>query len=281
MRTIYAAVLALAAVWGATVMGGCVSREEFLKLEAHNRRAMERLNECQSETEALKAERADLAAQLQASQAGRKSLNDQLAIARQEYRQLERKLTDLRSQIPEQAPLPTLPGAGIVLPEKVDTALRDFARQHPDVAEYLPEYGMVKFKADLTFAKGSDKVRDDAKQTLGKFVEVVNSPAARKLNVYVAGHTDDIPITRPETRPLHPNNWYLSVHRSVAVQQVLTKAGLAPERIGVLGFSKYHPVVPNAPNQGGAQANRRVELWLVPPDRFLTAAGREADAEGS
>ena len=105
----------------------------------------------------------------------------------------------------------------------------------------------------------------------------VNTPAAAKFHVYVAGHTDDIPIRLSRDR--HPNNWYLSVHRAVAVQQVLTKAGLADERIGTMGFSKYHPVVANAPNEGGARENRRVEIWIVPPDRFLTATSAAPEPE--
>ena len=82
-------------------------------------------------------------------------------------------------------------------------------------------------------------------------------------------------ILKPDTIQRHPDNWYLSVHRSVAVQEVLTGAGLAPQRVGLMGFSEYHPVAANASGKGGNQANRRVELWIVPPDRFITS-GRTA-----
>jgi len=70
------------------------------------------------------------------------------------------------------------------------------------------------------------------------------------------------------------NRRYLSVHRAVAIKKVMEKAGLAAARIGVMGFGEYHPIAPNKSSGGknrGNQANRRVEIWIVPPNRFLTS----------
>ena len=108
---------------------------------------------------------------------------------------------------------------------------------------------------------------------LKKLAEVLNTADAKPFNIYVAGHTDDMPIVRAETKREHPTNWYLSVHRAVAVQTVMAAAGLAQPRAGVMGFSEYHPVATNPPAHKGNQANRRVEIWIVPPDRFLTSTG--------
>ena len=68
------------------------------------------------------------------------------------------------------------------------------------------------------------------------------------------------------------------MHRAIAVQGVLSKAGLTPARIGAMGFGEYHPVAPNAPGKKGNRLNRRVEIWIVPPDRFLTESGTEEAA---
>jgi chemotaxis protein MotB len=54
---------------------------------------------------------------------------------------------------------------------------------------------------------------------------------------------------------------------------LVDKAGLDPERIGAMGFGEYHPVEPNKPNKKGNPKNRRVEIWIIPPDRFLTVSG--------
>jgi len=162
----------------------------------------------------------------------------------------------------------------IVLPAALDKALREFARNNPDLLEYLPEYGMVKLKSDLTFRPGSVDIKTASGDALRQFVQILNGPDAAKFNIYIAGHTDDMPIKKLATLENHPDNWYLSVHRAVAVQKVMTAAGLEPKRIGALGFSEYHPVAPNAPGKKGNVANRRVELWIVPPNRFLTAGGQ-------
>ena len=153
------------------------------------------------------------------------------------------------------------------LPAEMNQALKNFASAH-DVLEFLPKYGMVKLKADLTFPSGSATVRDAAAGALSKLVEILNTPVAAKFSAYVAGHTDDQPIRRVLRR--HPDNWYLSVHRAVGVQKALTDAGLAPERIAAMGFGEHHPVAPNKPGKKGNRLNRRVEIWIVPSGRFLT-----------
>jgi len=165
---------------------------------------------------------------------------------------------------------------GPLLPPTLDKALRDFAAAHPELLTYLPKYGMIKLNADLTFEKGSDDLSTlsaQAKEALKKFVEIINSDAAAKFNVYIAGHTDDIPIAKPETKRRHPTNWYLSVHRAVSVLKELGRDGLTDSRMGAMGFGEYHPVAPNAPGNKGNVANRRVEIWIVSPERFLTVTG--------
>ena len=138
--------------------------------------------------------------------------------------------------------------------------------------EYLPKYGMIKLKADLTFDKGSAKVKPEAVEALKKLAKIVNSDAAKHFGVYVAGHTDDIPLVKPETIRAHGSNWGLSLHRAGAVVKVLAMAGVSQRRLCAMGFSKYHPIAPNKPGHKGNPLNRRVEIWIVPPDRFLTVS---------
>ena len=106
---------------------------------------------------------------------------------------------------------------GRPLPQALNTALQDFADANPQIAEFDPEIGMVKFKSDLTFSPGSDKVKGQAVGMLKRLVDILNSPEGKRFAIYVVGHTDDVPIGR--SRKLHPTNWYLSAHRAVGVQQ--------------------------------------------------------------
>jgi chemotaxis protein MotB len=130
--------------------------------------------------------------------------------------------------------------------------------------EYDASKGIVKFKSDLLFEKGSDQVTASAAETVKSLCQILNSPEAQGFDVIIAGHTDDIPILKAETRTKHPTNWHLSVHRAIAVLDVMATNGIAPKRISVRGFGEYRPVEDNKPNKGGNPKNRRVEVFIVP-----------------
>jgi flagellar motor protein MotB len=272
MKTCMLGLLAVGVCASLLLTGGCVSKEEYNKALTMNRRANEQLQSANEQLRAAQGDKADLAAKIADQDATLSAKEKEVALLEGKNQELQSsldKLQDLYDKAMQSAP-PRPVGSVILLPTPVDQALREFASQNPELVEYLPAYGMVKFKADFTFDKGSDDVSSGASEALGKLVDILNSPAAAKFHVYVAGHTDDIPIEKPDTLRRHPTNWYLSVHRSVEVEKALEKSGLSPERIGVMGFSEYHPVEANASGNKGNPKNRRVEIWIVPPGRFLT-----------
>ena len=274
MRSFVATAVATTMLAGLLLAGGCVAKEKYDKAVAMMRNANEQLENSQQALRDAREDNSELQEQLGDCDAALQSKSDEVALLEKSKDELSAEFAKLQalyeklSQGDKPVDLPPFP-----LPAKVDQALKAFAAANPGLLDYLPQYGMVKLKSDLTFAVGSHMVRPAAQDALKKLVAIVNSPEASSFNVYVAGHTDDIPIVKETTKRMHPNNWYLSVHRAVAVEQVLTTAGLKPERIGAMGFGEYHPVAPNAAGHKGNRLNRRVEIWLVPPDRFLTAGG--------
>ncbi len=279
MKIIATAAKGVFVLVGIMMIGGCY-KAELDDCRAANRRKEEQLKKVNDTLQGVRMDNQRLESQLAEARSTLSATQKELSILEDAHSDLQGDFDILAKKyqdiVGRDWPMPS--GA---LPEEVDMALKEFARSNPDLVEYLPEYGMVKLKADLTFDPGKDYVKDNAKSALRDFVKIVNSPAASKFHIYVAGHTDDMPIAKPSTKRRHPNNWYLSVHRAAAVQQVIEEAGLNPRRIGVMGFSKYHPVVPNKPNNKGNRENRRVEIWIVPPNRFLTGAkeGSESTAE--
>lgn len=268
--------MALAVVaLGLLVTSGCVSKAEYDKALELNRNAQKQLENERAKANRLAAEQADMIAQRDNAlrQADEKAKEASLmAKARRELQADYDTLRELYSRLRnEKKPTPI----GItVLPKEVDQTLRQFAQENPELIEYFPNRGMVKIKSDLTFDSGSTNVKDVANAALKKFVTILNDQAIANYHVYIAGHTDDVPIRRPATKRKHPDNWYLSVHRAVSVQKAMVEAGLASERIGVMGFGEYHPAAPNKTSSSGKklgnEANRRVEIWIVSPDRFLT-----------
>ncbi len=274
MKTYFAIPLMIAVTVGLISTTGCVSQVEYDKAQALCRRANEQLEAAEAALKDSEAQQAKLSRELASGDQGVLAKQKEIGLLEAKNRSLQDALTKLtalyeKSQA-EDVPVP--PGFAI-LPAKVDTALQGFATENPELVEYLPGYGMVKFKADFTFESGKDSISASAAKALGKLVEILNSDAAIEFHIYIAGHTDDQPIVHSIRR--HPTNWYLSVHRAVEVQKELTKAGLAPERIAALGFGEYHPIEPNAEGKKGNSKNRRVEVWIVPPDKLLTQAPAE------
>ncbi|MCX5635235.1 MAG: OmpA family protein [Planctomycetota bacterium] len=153
---------------------------------------------------------------------------------------------------------------GIQLPAELNTLLEDFAKKSPDMVTYDPARGIVKFKSDLLFEKGSDKVAADAVDAVKSLCGIMNSEKGKDFDIVIAGHTDDLKIAKPETREVHPTNWHLSAHRGISVLNVMAENGIASERMSVRGFGEFRPIAPNEPNKKGNSQNRRVEIYIVP-----------------
>lgn len=277
MRRFLAVPLAVAVVAGVLSTGGCVSKEEHDKALAANRRAEDALQKALADMQALRKDNERLKDEIAARDAQIAALKQEIAVLEKTKAELEKALADLKDTLAKIKGAPSSLPPQIAIPE-LDSMLRELARQYPELFEYNAKNGMLKLKSDLLFEPGSDVVQEGAKQALAKFVEIMNSAKAAKYNVYVAGHTDDMLIKKPETKRKHPNNWYLSVHRAVSVEEVLQQAGLASTRMGAMGFSEFHPIAANASGNKGNKVNRRVELWIVPPDRFLTTSGTADEA---
>jgi len=151
----------------------------------------------------------------------------------------------------------------VMLPADVSSSLEEIASQHSDLMEFDTRRGMLRLASDLTFDLGSDAVRSDAVKTLNEVAKVLTSTDLTSFDIRIVGHTDNVPIRRAATKAKHPTNLHLSVDRAISVQQILAKAGVDPHRMSVMGWGEYRPIVPNA-SKGGAKANRRVEIFLVP-----------------
>jgi chemotaxis protein MotB len=155
-------------------------------------------------------------------------------------------------------------GVGAALPPQLDSALRDFAAQNPDLVDFDSARGIVKFKSDVTFALGSAEVTPKAKEAIARFAQILNSQAASGYELMVAGHTDSTRVSRPETiQAGHKDNWYLSAHRAIAVGNQLQADRVSPQRLAVVGYADQRPVASNSSESGRAQ-NRRVEVLILP-----------------
>lgn len=249
---------------GVLALGGCNAGGNNL-LEA-NRALQERVTALQAENESLNNTNQRLQEALAARDRAIADLQSQLSVLASsgsgmdaKYRELLERMQGLRF--------------GSLDPE-TDAALRELAAQHPDLIEYVPELGLLRFKSDVTFASGSDVVSPSAKPTLQQLASILNGAAAA-YDVKVLGHTDSQPVVR--ARAQHPTNMHLSAHRAISVRNELVNMGVSPQRFEVAGRGEFDPLVPNNAN-GNTPRNRRVEVYLMRGVPRAPVAAPVADA---
>jgi len=239
---------------GVTLVGGCSGNSD-LRLQNDTQR--KRIAELTSQLEAARLQLDQYKRQLDAAQQGgtveAESLRQKIAALEEDLARKEELIKSMQEQLVGVSPLPV----------EVSSALEDFAANN-DMVEYDSERGMVKFKSDLLFKLGSDEVTTAAAEAVKQFCSILNTDAAKGLDIIVAGHTDDVRISRPATKAAHPTNRHLSSHRAISVVRVMEDNGVESQRLSTRGFGEYRPVAPNAPGKKGNPNNRRVEIYLVP-----------------
>ena len=255
MRTVkLSAILCLCVC--ALLVNGCNSELQDMRIANNTQR--ERIAELEAEMAAntlrLEQMKKQLAAAQQTDSIEVESLQQQIAALEEDLAKKKELIASMQQRL--------LMG-GAALPVELSTMLEDFAKQQPDMVTYDASRGIVKFKSDLLFDKGSDTVAASAIEAVKSLSAILNSEQGKKFDVIIAGHTDDIPIQKPATRAKHPTNWHLSAHRAIAVLKVMESSSIESKRMSARGFGEYRPVTGNKPNKGGNPQNRRVEIYIV------------------
>jgi flagellar motor protein MotB len=256
--------LALLAAPVVLMASGCVPQDRYDQLLTANRSYQEQLSAAEADRDATRNDLEIARGGMERIRADNRQLRSQVEALGGELDQLSaanaaalRELSNL-----EFGPLP----------QGVSSALADLAARRPDLLQFDADLGMVRFASDLTFGLGSDQLSSGAASVIQQIASVLNMSEASGLAIEVVGHTDNVPISRPETRQRHPSNLHLSVHRAIAVQRALVGAGVTAGRVKVAGYGETRPVVPN-PARGGEARNRRVEVFLIPQpaDTFMAS----------
>jgi chemotaxis protein MotB len=114
----------------------------------------------------------------------------------------------------------------------------------------------VHIMDELLFSSGSAVLKPGALTLLEDLSGVLRQIPH---DIRVEGHTDNVPIQTP----VFPSNWHLSVARAVnAAHFMVQRCNIAPERVSVVGYSEYRPLLPNISDDNRAK-NRRVDIVIV------------------
>jgi chemotaxis protein MotB len=236
-------------------LGGCGSELQDLRIKNDTQRT--RIASLESELRAAELKINQLNRSL--SSVGEQG-NIELESIKAELAAMKEQLADKDAKI-AQLVEKLLHGGG-QLPVELTSKLEELANQY-DMITYDATRGVLKFKSDLLFDKASDVVSTSAVGAVKSLCSILNTSEAAKFDIIVAGHTDDIPILKPQTREKHPTNWHLSAHRGISVLKVMMDNNIKAERLSVRGFGEFKPVEPNKPDKKGNPKNRRVEIYIV------------------
>ncbi|MGP1345297.1 MAG: OmpA/MotB family protein [Phycisphaerales bacterium] len=246
--------LGVLALLGGGLSSGCVSQGEYDNTAGASRALQAELQQALAERDAAQEEIDRLS---RASEAEKAAMRAQLAAAQERldrYGALEARINEVDQN---------LAGVGLsAVDPATDAALRALASSNPGMVSYDSRTGTVRFAADVTFDSGSAVVKDQARNSLRQFAQILSGSGAG-YDIEIVGHTDSQQPRNPQTLQRHPTNRHLSVHRAIAVGEVITGFGIPSNRVKVAGWGEYRPAVQNT-STGNTPANRRVEILLRP-----------------
>jgi chemotaxis protein MotB len=146
--------------------------------------------------------------------------------------------------------------------EDVDAAMASLIEAGQVHVHRHDDWVTVDISSDILFASGAAKL---AAPAVGVLQRLADSLRPFPNAIRVTGHTDN----RPIKTVTFPSNWELSSARAASVVHLFMDRGITPERLSVMGYGEYRPVMPNT-SETGRNANRRVEVMIM---------GRDANAD--
>lgn len=112
----------------------------------------------------------------------------------------------------------------------------------------------------VMFDSGEATLKPEGAAVMKKIAAILAEHPA--IKIHVVGHTDNVPI-RASAQNRFASNWELSTARALAAVHYLTEqAGIAPERVGAVGYGEFRPIADNATPEGRAR-NRRIAITIL------------------
>lgn len=134
---------------------------------------------------------------------------------------------------------------------------------------------IVELPDAVLFASGSAELSSDGQAALKEVAKILRQVPGKRF--LVGGHTDDVPIAKPEAG--FSSNWALSAARAVTVTEALIASGVKASRLVAAGYGPFDPIAANT-SARGRQKNRRIEIVLEPDLRELKSTLKVAQTKG-
>lgn len=139
---------------------------------------------------------------------------------------------------------------------KVESTIGTSLKKSGAIITYSERGVTIHFLEKFMFDVGKADIKPGALpvlDTLGSFLEEIPN------EIRIEGHTDNTPIRTVQFQ----SNWHLSVARALNVgYYLLQHYKIRPEKVSIIGYGEYHPIVPNDTPQHKAE-NRRVDIVIL------------------
>lgn len=139
--------------------------------------------------------------------------------------------------------------------DQVRKALQPLIDRKLVVVRHKPDWLEIEIRTDILFPSGVAQLSDPANAVLRDLASIL---AGFANPLRVEGFTDDVPISTS----LYPSNWELSAARAASVARLFSLSGIAPDRLGIVGWGDVRPIADNATAEGRNQ-NRRVLVVVM------------------
>lgn len=161
----------------------------------------------------------------------------------------------------------------LALTNKLTRSLSKSELQDVDV-KVLKGVVYISLNDNMLYRSGSYEISPAAGETLAKIAKIITD--YDDYEVLVEGNTDNVPISKTNIR----NNWDLSCLRASSVVQALqNQYGVNPSRLTAGGRGEYNPLEGNDTAEGRAR-NRRTQIIITPKlDQFLDLIDQAPEAE--
>ena len=139
----------------------------------------------------------------------------------------------------------------------------------------------ISLADNMLYKSGSYEVNDRAEQTLSKIAKIITD--YKDYDVLIEGNTDNVPInTSADKMKNIRSNWDRSCLRAASVAQYLQdRFGVNPKRLTAGGRGEYNPLATND-TELGKQRNRRTQIIITPkPDQFMDLIGEAPDTKAA
>ena len=137
----------------------------------------------------------------------------------------------------------------------------------------------ISLADNMLYQTGSYEVNSRAEQTLSKIAKIISD--YKDYDVLVEGNTDDVPINTSNAKMKNiRNNWDLSCLRAASVVQYLQDHfWVNPKRLTAGGRGEYNPIATND-TELGKQRNRRTQIIITPKlDQFMDLIGKAPETK--